>query len=299
LITADCHTEESLIETCAGAEGILLNQAPMTGRVIKTLDTCRVISRYGIGYDNVDVKAAEAAGIWVTNVPGYCTEEVAEHTLGLLLSCVRAIPDKDRGVRSGGWNINRPIRRMSGRVLGIAGFGATGRAFWEKVRGFAFSQILVSDPRGEAKLAALKEKTGDADRPFGITRIVPFEEFLGRSDFISFHVPLNEATRHCVNRETIAQMKDGVIIINVSRGAVIDENALVEALKTGHVAAAGLDVFEQEPLPPDHPLLKLDNVTITSHIAGACTDTLKISCSLMEDIIRHYFKTGEWKNAVN
>lgn len=250
LVVADCHTEEDLIRACAGADGILLNQAPMSSSVIRTLDKCRVISRYGTGYDNVDLEAASKAGIWVTNVPAYCTEEVAEHALGLLLSCVRAIPEKDRMVKSGGWNINRPIKRMSGRVLGIAGFGASGRAFWEKVQGFAFSRILITDPRGEAKLAAARSGS-----PHFTGETAPFEKLIGESDFISLHVPLNEGTRHFVNRETIAKMKDGVILINTSRGAVIDEAALTEALTQGKIAWAGLDVFEKEPCRLATPFL--------------------------------------------
>jgi len=256
--------KEDLIAACAGADGILLNQSPMTGKVIKTLDICRVISRYGIGYDNVDLQAAEEKGIWVTNVPGYCNEEVAEHALGLLLSCVRAIPEKDRMVRSGAWNINRPTRRMSGRVLGIVGFGVTGRAFWEKIQGFAFSKILVTDPRGETKLEVMREK---ASGLFDLTQIVPFNELLRLSDFISLHVPLNDGTRHFINSKSIAEMKKGVILINTSRGAVIEEAALTEALKSGHIASAGLDVFEKEPLPPGHPFLSLPNVVLTDHSA--------------------------------
>ena len=265
LIVADCHTEEDLISVCKGADGILLNQAPMTRQVIGTLDKCRVISRYGIGYDNVDLKAAEEKGIWVTNVPGYCTEEVAEHALGLLLSCVRAIPEKDRVVRNGSWNNNRTIRRMSGRVLGIVGFGATGRAFWEKIQGFAFSKILITDPRGKEKLVSQADIS--ASRLFNQTESVPLEELLEASDFISLHVPLNESTRHFINSKSIAAMKEGVILINISRGAVIDEAALVEALRTGHIARAGLDVFEKEPLPLDHPFLSLPNVVLTDHSA--------------------------------
>jgi D-3-phosphoglycerate dehydrogenase len=253
---ADCHTEDELINACADAEGVLLNQAPMTARVIRNLTRCRVISRYGIGYDNVDVLAAEERGIWVTNVPGYCTEEVAEHALGLLLACVRCIPAKDRGIRAGGWNLNQPIRRMSGRTLGIVGFGATGRAFWEKIQGFGFKSILITDPCIESKL--LPGMNGKA---------ASFEELIRGSDFISFHVPLNERTRHCVNAETISRMKEGVILINVSRGPVIDENALVTALRNGRVGAAGLDVFEREPLQADHPFRYLDNVTLTDHSA--------------------------------
>ena len=273
LIICDCHTEDELIAACTGADGILLNQAPMTARVIKTLNNCKVISRYGIGYDNVDLQAAAEKGIWVTNVPGYCTEEVAEHALGLLLSCVRVIPEKDRTLRQGHWNINRPIKRMSGRVLGIVGFGETGKAFWEKIQGFAFSSILVSDPRGETKLethrAKLAQVCGISEKTklFEKTKIVPFEELLHLSDFISLHVPLNESTRHFINAKTIAEMKEGVVIINTSRGAVIEEAALVDALKSGHVASAGLDVFEKEPLPENHPFLLLPNVVLTDHCA--------------------------------
>jgi len=262
LFVANCHTEEDLIKACADADAILLNQAPMTRAVIQSLKKCRVISRYGTGYDNVDIEAATQAGIRVTNVPGYCSEEVAEHALGLLLSCVRAIPEKNRHIKNGGWNINRPIKRMSGRVLGIAGFGASGKAFWEKVQGFAFSRILITDPRGEAKLAAIRERD-----PQITGEIAPFDEMIRESDFISFHVPLNEITRHCINRETIAHMKDGVILINTSRGAVMDEAALAEALKQGKISWAGLDVFEKEPLPPDHPFLALPNVILTDHSA--------------------------------
>ena len=265
LITADCHTEAELIASCAGADGILLNQAPMTGAVIKTLDKCRVISRYGIGYDNVDLKAAEEKGIWVTNVPGYCNDEVAEHALGLLISCVRAIPEKDSEIRKGGWNINRPIRRMSGRTLGIVGFGAAGKAFWEKVQGFSFGQILVSDPRGEEKIRAHRNMV--SEKVFNLTRAVPFAELLRESDFITLHATLNESTRHFINSQSIAEMKKGVVIINTSRGAVIEEEALVNALKNGHVASAGLDVFEKEPLRADHPFLAFPNVVMTDHCA--------------------------------
>jgi D-3-phosphoglycerate dehydrogenase len=264
LVVADCHDEAELINACADADAVLLNQAPMTAAVIRQLPKCKVISRYGTGYDNVDLDAASKAGIWVTNVPGYCTEEVAEHTLGLLLSCVRSIPEKDRLVKNGGWNINRPIKRMSGRVLGIVGFGASGRAFWEKVQGFAFSRILITDPRGEEKLAAARSAE-QAKNYKG--EIASFDTLIEEADFISFHVPLNEGTLHCVNANTIAKMKDGVIIINTSRGAVIDEAALATALARNKIAAAGLDVFEKEPLPQEHRFCKLPNVILTDHSA--------------------------------
>jgi D-3-phosphoglycerate dehydrogenase len=264
LVTADCHSERALIEACAGADGILLNQAPMTAAVIRTLERCRVISRYGIGYDNVDTAAAAAAGIWVTNVPAYCTEEVAEHALGLLLACVRAIPEKDRAVRGGLWNINRPIRRMSGRTLGIVGFGETGRALWEKVQGFAFDRILIADPRGEQKLCRARGK--EAFRHFK-GEAASFDYLVSHSDFISFHVPLNESTRHCVNARTIERMKDGAILVNTARGAVFDEAALAAALAAGKLAAAGLDVFEHEGPDAASRLADLPNVVLTDHSA--------------------------------
>jgi D-3-phosphoglycerate dehydrogenase len=228
----------------------------MTGRVIRSLDRCRVISRYGIGYDNVDIAASEEKGIWVTNVTGYCTEEVAEHALGMLLSCVRCIPLKDRGVRMGRWNIKAPIRRMSGRTLGIIGFGATGRAFWEKVQGFGFGRILIDDTHIKEKL--LPGMFGES---------AGFDEVIRCSDFISLHIPLRESTRRLIDRESLSRMKDGVIIINTSRGPVIDEAALVEALKSGKAGAAGLDVFEKEPLPAASPLVGMENVILTDHSA--------------------------------
>jgi D-3-phosphoglycerate dehydrogenase len=265
LTVADCHSEEALIAACAGADAVLLNQAPMTRRVIEKLRKCRVISRYGIGYDNVDILAAEEQGIWVTNVSGYCTGEVAEHALGMLLSCVRRIPFKDRQIRSGGWNLNQPVRRMSGHTLGIVGFGATGRAFWEKVQGFGFSRILITDPHIKTKL--LPGMRGTA---------ASFDELISQSDFISLHVPLNERTRHCINAESISRMKEGVILINVSRGPVIDEEALIPALRSGRIAAAGLDVFEREPPGADHPLLGLDNVILTDHSAYYSEEAVSI-----------------------
>jgi D-3-phosphoglycerate dehydrogenase len=264
LVTADCHSERSLIEACAGADGVLLNQAPMTAAVIRTLERCRVISRYGIGYDNVDTAAAAAAGIWVTNVPAYCTEEVAEHALGLLLACVRAIPEKDRAVRSGLWNINRPVRRMSGRTLGIVGFGQTGRALWEKVQGFAFDRILITDPRGEQKLC--RERGKEAFRHFK-GEPAAFDYLVSHSDFISFHVPLNESTRRCVNARSIERMKDGAILVNTARGSVFDETALADALASGKLAAAGLDVFEHEGPDASRRLAALPNVVLTDHSA--------------------------------
>jgi D-3-phosphoglycerate dehydrogenase len=288
LSVASWRTEDELIEACADADAILVNQAPMTGKIIQNLRKCRVISRYGIGYDNVDIKAAEEQGIWVTTVKGYCTEEVAEHALGMLLSCVRRSPLKDHAVRTGRWNIKAPIRRMSGRTLGIMGFGATGRAFWEKVQGFGFSRILIDDHHGGERL--LPGMTGEA---------ACFDELISESDFISLHIPLREETRHIINRESIKRMKDGVILINTSRGAVIDEAALVDALVSGKISAAGLDVFEREPLPETSPLLGLENVILTDHSAYYSEEAVSILKTITAMNAREVLEGRIPKNSVN
>ena len=288
LVIAKCSTEDDVIEACSNADAVLLNQAPMPRRVVESLQDCKVISRYGIGYDNVDAAAAAERGIWVTNVPGYCTEEVAEHALGMLLCCVRRIPFKDRGVRSGGWNLNQPIRRMSGRTLGIIGFGATGKAFWEKVQGFGFSRILINDPRIEDKL--LPGMFGEA---------AGFDDLIERSDFISLHVPLKPETRHFINADVLARMKRGVIIINVSRGPIIDEAALCVALQNGKVSSAGLDVFEREPLPSTSPLLALENVILSDHSAYYSQEAVSILKTRTAMNAREVLEGKRPKTAVN
>ena len=288
LVTAACATEADVAAACADADAVLLNQAPMGRGAIAALKKCRVISRYGIGYDNVDVEAATERGILVTNVPGYCTEEVAEHALGMLLCCVRRIPFKDRLVRTGGWNLNQPIRRMSGRVLGIVGFGATGRAFWEKVQGFGFSRILIADPRIEDKL--LPGMFGEA---------ASFDEVIAQSDFISLHVPLKAETRRMIDAAAIARMKRGVVLVNISRGPIVDEAALVEGLKSGQVGAAGLDVFEREPLYFGHPLMELDNVILTDHSAYYSQEAVSVLKTRAAQNVRDVLEGRSPRAAVN
>jgi D-3-phosphoglycerate dehydrogenase len=288
LVTASCATAAETAAACADADAVLLNQAPMPRSAIEALTRCKVISRYGIGYDNVDVEAATERGIWVTNVPGYCTEEVAEHALGMLLCCVRRIPFKDRGVREGNWNLNQPIRRMSGRTLGIIGFGSTGRAFWEKVQGFGFNRILINDPRIEDKL--LPGMFGEA---------AAFDEVVEFSDFISLHVPLKAETRHLIDGAVIGRMKRGAILINVARGPIVDEAALAEALQNGKLAAAGLDVFEREPLPKDNPLLSLENVILTDHSAYYSQEAVSILKTRAAMNVREVLEGKTPRTAVN
>jgi D-3-phosphoglycerate dehydrogenase len=246
-------------QTIAGlreADAILCNLHPLTAAVIRALSRCRVISRYGVGYDNVDVEAATAAGIWVARVPDYCTEDVSDHALALLLACVRRIPFVDRRVREGGWNLrsDQPARRIAGKTLGIVGYGRSGRALHRKVSGLGLARVLVCDPylypRDILASGAVPADLGT---------------LLAEADFVSLHVPLTEETRGLIGGEALARMKSSALLVNTSRGPVVREAALVEALRAGRLAYAGLDVFEREPLPADSPLLALSQVVLSDH----------------------------------
>ncbi len=240
----------------AAADAILVNLFPMTADIIEGLQKCRVISRYGVGYDNVDVEAATRKGIWVARVPDYCFEDVADHALALLLGCIRKIAYKDRMMREGSWNLHRdqPCYRMAGRTLGIIGYGNAARCLHRKVFGFGFARVLVCDPYVRASVI----------RAAGAVP-VPLSTLLAEADYISLHVPLTPETRHLIGARELAKMKRGVILVNTSRGHVVDEPALAEALRDGHLAGAGLDVFEEEPVPRGSLLRTLDNVIFTDH----------------------------------
>jgi D-3-phosphoglycerate dehydrogenase / 2-oxoglutarate reductase len=240
----------------AAADAILVNLFPMTADIVSALPRCRVISRYGVGYDNVDVEAATRKGIWVACVPDYCFEDVADHALALLLGCVRKIAYKDRMVREGRWNLHKdqPCYRITGRTLGLLGYGKTAACLHRKVYGLGFGRILVHDPHvRDSTISA----TGAA--------AVDLRTLLSESDYLSVHVPLTPETRHMIGPRELALVKPGAILVNTARGPVIDEKAVAEALRDGRLGGAGLDVFEEEPLPRDSLLRKLDNVIFTDH----------------------------------
>jgi len=240
----------------ASADGILVNLYPMTAELIDSLEGCRVISRYGVGYDNVDVEAATRRGIWVTFVPDYCFEEVADHALALLLCCIRKIGYKDRMVRQGKWNTHRdqPCYRVDGKTLGILGYGNAAHTLLRKVSGLGFGRVLMCDPYVRASTIKAAGAV-PVDLPV----------LLAESDYISVHVPLTAETRHMIGREQLALVKPGAILVNTARGPVLDEEALAEALASGRLGGAGLDVFEKEPLPAESPLRNLDTVVFTDH----------------------------------
>jgi D-3-phosphoglycerate dehydrogenase len=258
LVEQPCPTEEELLLHAPSADGILTLDEPFGARVVAALDRCRVISRFGIGVDRIDVDAATAKGIVVTNVPDYCVDEVSDHALALLLALSRRIVPLDRAVRAGVWDtfeVAGSTRRLRGQILGIVGFGRLGRRLAEKARALGLD-VLAHDP-------LLPE---DAVRAGGAEPL-PLAELLERSDWVSLHVPLTPATRHLIGAAELARAKPGAVLINTARGALVDQDALVDALRAGRLGGAGLDVLEHEPPLPDDPLLALDNVLVTSHAA--------------------------------
>lgn len=238
------------------ADGILVNLHSLPASVIQELQKCRVISRYGVGYDNVSVEAATAKGIWVARVPDYCLEDVSDQALALLLGCVRKVAFKDRRIREGAWNLHReqPSYRITGKTLGLVGYGAIARTLHRKLSGFGLGRVLVFDPYLDPK--KIEENGAES---------VNLRALLKNSDYVSVHTPLNDETRGLIGSRELSLMKRTSILVNTSRGPLLEEKAVAEALADGKIAAAGLDVFETEPLPADSPLRQLDNVILSDH----------------------------------
>lgn len=259
MVLTKCKNEDDVIKNAKGADGLLVRWAPLTARVINTLDKCKIISRYGTGYDNVDVNAATAKGIIVANVPDYCMEEVSDQALALFMSCVRKITAHDKIIRKGAWDIaaRNPIYRLAGKTFGIVGLGRIGRVFLRKIKRFNFARILVCDPY--IPKAASEKK-------FGV-KMVNLKTLLKESDYISLHVPLYGETRHLIGEKELKMMKKTAILVNTARGPVIDNNALVKALRGKWINSAGIDVYEKEPVPTTSPLVKLDNLVLSDHAA--------------------------------
>lgn len=252
-----------------GAIGAAVRQADvvisggqrLTGDEIGGMAACRLLLRPYVGYDDIDVDAATANGILFANVPDAFSEEVAIHALALILAFNRALFPMDRYVRSGNWaerrgRANLELHRPAAQTLGIVGFGVIGRMVAERARPFGY-RLLVSDPFIAAPVAA----------EYGAT-LVPLDELLAQSDVVTLHVLLNDSTRHMLNAARFARMKPGAVLVNTCRGPVVDETALVEALRSGRLGGAGLDVFEQEPIGADHPLVGLEQVILTPHAAS-------------------------------
>jgi D-3-phosphoglycerate dehydrogenase / 2-oxoglutarate reductase len=254
--------DEDVLARAAGADGILLGaRFRLSSERILRLSQCRVIVRYGVGVDNVDLDAAEARGIVVSYVPDYCVEEVSNHALALLLALHRRLFAYDARAREGrtGIETEHPIERLSLATLAVLGFGRIGREVTRKARAFSL-RVLVQDPLvpGEEVRAAGAVAAG-------------LEEALGAADAVSLHLPLTSQTRGLLGRERLLQMKRGALLVNVGRGGLVDEEALAGALASGHLGGAGLDVTAVEPLPASHPLLAAPNLVLTPHVAWYST----------------------------
>lgn len=251
---------EAVLAAARQADVVLVQSVRplLSGAVIRRLPRCRCIVRLGIGYDSVDLAAATEQGIPVCNAPTYCVDDVADHALALLLGSARHLARQDRWIREGRWDRSgaRPARRLAGCTLGLVGFGRIAQAVARRVGGFGLT-VLAADPFVEAGFMAGR----------GVQK-TDLDTLLARSDLLSIHCPLTDDTYHLLDARAFALMKDGVLLVNTSRGPIVEEAALVEALRAGKVWGAGLDVFEQEPLPPGSPLRALDNVILTPHVGA-------------------------------
>lgn len=250
-------SEEAFDEALANAAGILNLRYSLPADSISRLDNCRIIARYGIGVDNVALDAAANQGMYVTNVPEYCVEEVANHAFALLLTLARGITFYDRSVSVGDWDRDAaaPLERLSTQTVGIVGFGEIGQTLAHRLDAFGI-EVLASDP--------FLSEEDVAEKP---AALVSFETLLRESDYVSIHSPLTDDTRDLFDERAFTQMKPSAALINVARGPIVDESALVAALDDGNIAAAGLDVFDPEPPRSDSPLRDHPQVVTTPHVA--------------------------------
>ncbi len=277
-----------LISAVAEVEGIVVrSDTRITEEIMRGAPRLRVVGRAGAGVDNIDVAAATKRGIVVMNAPGENTISAAEHTLSLMLALARQIPLADRSMKAGRWDRGKILGvELSGKILGVLGLGKVGREVAARARAFGM-EVIGHDP-------VLSE---DVAARLGVA-LVPIETVYERSDFITLHLPLTDGTRHLVGRDQLLRCRKGVRVLNVARGGIIDETALCEALKSGHVAGAALDVFEHEP-PVGSPLLALDSVILTPHLGASTQEAQEKVAVRIAEQIAAYLKDNLVINAVN
>src|SRR5579862_1254350 len=256
LIVAESDADSDLAELATTADAILTNWRRVPVEVLDMASRCLVVSRYGIGVDNIPVARATELGILVTNVPDFCLDEVSDHAMALILACARRLVTFNALTRKGSWNLDAAagMSRLRGQTLGLIGFGNVARAVVPKARAFGLD-VLAYSPRLEPGRREGLETTND------------LQQVLAASDYVSLHAPANAETIGLIGAPELAAMKPGAYLINTSRGALIDEEALARVVREGRIAGAALDVLAHEPAPADHPLLGLDGVIITPHVA--------------------------------
>lgn len=277
-------TEEETLEALAGIEAVIAGSEPYTDRVLAGLPQLRIISRNGVGYDRIDVPAATRRGVAVTITPEGNHQAVAEHTLALLLAVARSVVANAIDTRQGNWQRRTIFIPLRGKTLGIVGLGRIGRSV--AVRAGAFGMKLLAHEKFP-DLGFVKKQ--------GI-ELVELDTLLEQADFVTLHTPMSVATEGLINRQSLARMKPGSVLINTARGGLVNEADLLEALKSGHLAGAGLDVLAIEPPPPDHPLLALDNVIVSPHVAAldaqAVEDMATAAARNIVDLL-----AGKWPHA--
>ena len=262
---AKSASAEDILAAARDADAILVTYAKLPGELLRQLTRCKAIGRFGLGVDNIDIPAAAALGISVTYVPDYCMQEVSDHAMALLLATARKVPLSNKLVQSGRWEVPPivPIHRLSGRVLGLVGFGNIPRALAPKARAFGL-RVVTHDPYVSPDVLSAAGVAG-----------VSFDRLLEMSDFVSIHAPLMPSTRGLFNADVFHKMKKGAVLINTARGPLVDEAALIAALDTGQLGGAALDVVTTEPLTKDSKLLGRDNVILTPHTAFYSVEALE------------------------
>ncbi len=264
LLIAQVGDEKELLSLVPQADAILTCFKKVSAAVVRAGEKLQVIGRYGIGVDNIAVDEATRLGIPVTNVPSYCLDEVAEHALALMLTCARNISHYDQAIRVHDWALNkqRPLFRIHGKTLGIIGFGKIGQMLAAKASGLGL-KIIAHSPHVDLPVAEALH-----------VDLVSLDELLSQSDFVSLHIPMKAETRRLMNVQRLRQMKPTAFLINTARGGLIDHEALLQALRDGWIAGAGLDVFESEPLDAQHLLFSQPNLIATPHVAFYSEESL-------------------------
>ena len=290
VVSGQCKTPQDLIALTASADYVITQFAPIDADVIKSMSNCKVIVRYGIGYDNVDCETAKKKGIPVCNIPTYCIDEVADHTLSFILSMTRQLLANAKYVQNGKWGLGTDLSKMRGlydSTVGIIGLGRIGQAVAKRLQGFG-CRLIAYDPVVNSTQAASIS-----------CQLVDLDYLLSNSDIITLHCPSLPTTKNIINHSTLLKMKKGSLLINAGRGDLICADALTEALITGHLAGAAIDVFSTEPVPNDSPLLDMDNVLITSHIASASPQSAKTLRETAAQIVVISSKGESLPNIVN
>lgn len=273
-------TEEEVIQNVAGCDAVIAGAEPYTARVLDAAPMLRVIARTGVGFDAIDVPACDQRGVVVCTTPGVNHDSVAELAIAFIMGIGRGFPDLDMRVRRGEWK-RVFLPRVMGKTLGVVGLGRIGRALVSRAVGLGMT-VIATEPCPDSEFCGKWN-----------VELVPFDDLLQRSEYVSLHSPLTAETKHMMNAGTFARMKPGSVLINTSRGGLVDERALVAALESGHLRGAGLDVFEVEPLPLDSPLIKMSNVMLSGHVAGTDEEARRASQKMAAELIVA-LRDGQW-----